>query len=129
MDVSVFVLQRNGLPPGQRPIRYRRPSRLRHQTEWGADRVGGYSHQEQPGRVVSPMHGGRQAYRSHHLPVRPSTLFLRIVTMTQKINRIEIDLVPLKLFSRRISEGWAMVPGYPLQPGDYAVTMMPPNFP
>jgi hypothetical protein len=49
--------------------------------------------------------------------------------MTQKINRIEIDLVPLKLFSRRISEGWAMVPGYPLQPGDYAVTMMPPNFP
>jgi hypothetical protein len=49
--------------------------------------------------------------------------------MTQKTNRIEIDLVPLKLFSRRISEGWAMVPGYPLQPGDYAVTMMPPSFP
>lgn len=49
--------------------------------------------------------------------------------MAQKIKRGEIDLVPLKLFSQRISEGWAMVPGYPLQPGDYAVTMMPPNFP
>jgi hypothetical protein len=49
--------------------------------------------------------------------------------MTQRINRIEIDLVPLKLFSRRISEGWTMVPGYPLKPGDYVVTMMPPNFP
>jgi hypothetical protein len=47
--------------------------------------------------------------------------------VTPKTNRIEIDLVPLKLFSRRISEGWAMVPGYPLLPGDYAVTMMPPN--
>lgn len=31
--------------------------------------------------------------------------------MTQKI---EIDLVPLKLFSRRISEGWTRKPGYPL---------------
>ena len=49
--------------------------------------------------------------------------------MTQNINRIEIDLVPLKLFSLRISEGWAMVPGYPLQAGDYAVMMMPPGFP
>ena len=49
--------------------------------------------------------------------------------MTRKINRIEIDLVPLKLFSQRIAEGWAMVPGYPLQPGDYAITMMRPNFP
>ncbi|RXT22490.1 hypothetical protein B5P46_21645 [Rhizobium leguminosarum] len=33
--------------------------------------------------------------------------------MTQEIKRIEIDLVPLN--SRRISEGWTMVPGYPLQ--------------
>jgi hypothetical protein len=49
--------------------------------------------------------------------------------MTLKINRTEIDLVPLKMFSQRIAEGWAMVPGYPLQPGDYAITMMPPNFP
>lgn len=49
--------------------------------------------------------------------------------MTQKTHRIEIDLVPLTLFSQRISEGWTMVPGYPLQPDDYAVTMMPPNFP
>jgi hypothetical protein len=48
--------------------------------------------------------------------------------MTQKINRTEVDLVPLKLFSRRISEGWTMVPGYPLKPGDYAVTMAPPDF-
>jgi hypothetical protein len=49
--------------------------------------------------------------------------------MAQKPNGIEVDLVPLKLFSQRISEGWAMVPGYPLQPGDYAVAMMPPDFP
>ena len=36
--------------------------------------------------------------------------------MTQNINRIEIDLVPLKLFSSRISESWAMLLGYPLRP-------------
>lgn len=35
--------------------------------------------------------------------------------MTQELNRVEIDLVPLKLFSRRISEGWTMLPGNPLQ--------------
>ena len=29
-------------------------------------------------------------------------------------NDQEIDLVPLKLFSQRIAEGWTMVPGYPL---------------
>ena len=40
--------------------------------------------------------------------------------------RPEIDLVPLKQFSRRIAQGWTMVPGYPLQPGDFAVTMMSP---
>lgn len=40
--------------------------------------------------------------------------------MTQELNRIEIDLVPLKLFSQRISEGWTIVPGYPLP--------MPPDF-
>jgi hypothetical protein len=49
--------------------------------------------------------------------------------MARKVKSIEIELVPLKLFSRRIAEGWAMVPGYPLQPGDYAVTMTPPNAP
>lgn len=38
-----------------------------------------------------------------------------------------IDLVPLKLFSSRIEEGWTMVAGYPLQPGDYAVTMQSPG--
>ena len=43
--------------------------------------------------------------------------------------RPEIDLVPLKLFSQRIVEGWTMVPGYPLQPGDFAVTMSPPGWP
>jgi hypothetical protein len=43
--------------------------------------------------------------------------------------RAEIDLVPLKLFSQRIAEGWTMVPGYPLQPGDFAVTMSPPGWP
>lgn len=42
---------------------------------------------------------------------------------------MEIDLVPLKLFSQRIAEGWTMVPGYPLQPGDFAVTMSPPGWP
>jgi hypothetical protein len=26
-----------------------------------------------------------------------------------------------------IEKGWKMVPGYPLQPGDYAVTMMSPD--
>lgn len=39
-----------------------------------------------------------------------------------------IDLVPLKLFSTRISEGWTMVPGFPLKPGDWAVTMAPPGY-
>jgi hypothetical protein len=43
--------------------------------------------------------------------------------------RPEIDLVPLKLFSQRIAEGWTMVPGYPLVPGDFAVTMSPPGWP
>lgn len=38
-----------------------------------------------------------------------------------------IDLVPLKLFSERIKQGWTMVHGYPLSPGDYAVTMMSPD--
>lgn len=38
-----------------------------------------------------------------------------------------IDLVPLKDFSGRISNGWKMVPGYPLKPGDYAVTMQSPD--
>ena len=45
------------------------------------------------------------------------------------MGRPEIDLVPLKLFSQRIAEGWTMVPGYPLQPGDFAVTMSPPGWP
>jgi hypothetical protein len=40
--------------------------------------------------------------------------------MTQELNRIEIDLVPLKLFSQRISVGWTIVPGCPLP--------MPPDF-
>ena len=39
-----------------------------------------------------------------------------------------IDLVPLSQFSERIARGWTMVPGYPLQPGDYAVTMKAPAF-
>lgn len=39
-----------------------------------------------------------------------------------------IDLVPLSEFSERIARGWKMVPGYPLQPGDYAVTMKAPAF-
>jgi len=38
-----------------------------------------------------------------------------------------IDLVPLKQFSARIEAGWSMVPGYPLNPGDYAVTMQSPG--
>lgn len=40
----------------------------------------------------------------------------------------EIDLVPLSLFSQRHAEGWRMVPGFPLQPGDYAVTMRAPGW-
>jgi len=40
-----------------------------------------------------------------------------------------IELVPLKLFSERLIAGWSMVPGYPLNPSDYAVTMAPPDFP
>lgn len=39
-----------------------------------------------------------------------------------------IELVPLKLFSQRLSEGWMMVPGYPLEPGDWAVTMASPDW-
>ena len=42
---------------------------------------------------------------------------------------MEIDLVPLAQFSERVSRGWRMVPGYPLQPGDYVVTMQAPDFP
>jgi hypothetical protein len=38
-----------------------------------------------------------------------------------------VELVPLKLFSRRIAQGWTMVPGYPLEPGDYAVVMASPG--
>ncbi len=40
----------------------------------------------------------------------------------------QIDLVPLSLFSERIKQGWRMVPGYPLTPGDYVVTMCAPGF-
>jgi hypothetical protein len=42
--------------------------------------------------------------------------------------RRQIDLVPLCLFSQRIGEGWSMVIGYPLEPGDFAVTMSPPGW-
>ncbi len=35
--------------------------------------------------------------------------------MTQELSRIEINLVPLALFSERASEGWMMVPGNPVQ--------------
>ncbi len=35
--------------------------------------------------------------------------------MTQELSRIEIDLVPLDLFSERVSEGWMIVPGNPVQ--------------
>lgn len=37
-----------------------------------------------------------------------------------------IELVPVKQFSMRLRQGWTMVPGYPLMPGDYAVTMLAP---
>ena len=49
--------------------------------------------------------------------------------MSRPENDQQIDLVPLKLFSQRIAEGWTMVPGYPLRPGDFAVTMSPPGWP
>lgn len=35
--------------------------------------------------------------------------------MTQELSRIEIDLVPLDLFSERVPEGWMIVPGNPVQ--------------
>lgn len=38
-----------------------------------------------------------------------------------------IDLVSLKEFSDRIEKGWKMVPGFPLEPGDYVVTMQSPD--
>ncbi|WP_127524056.1 hypothetical protein [Mesorhizobium sp. Z1-4] len=38
-----------------------------------------------------------------------------------------IELVSLSEFSDFHNRGWRMVPGYPLNPGDYAVTMMSPN--
>ncbi|TCN15048.1 hypothetical protein [Sinorhizobium americanum] len=41
--------------------------------------------------------------------------------MTQEPNSIEIDLLPLQLFSERVSEGWTALPGHPLyKPPDYA---------
>ncbi|PDT81458.1 hypothetical protein [Sinorhizobium sp. BJ1] len=45
--------------------------------------------------------------------------------MTQELNRIEIDLAPLQLVSRRMSEGRTTVPSDPLyMPSDYP---SPPN--
>ena len=38
-----------------------------------------------------------------------------------------IELVPLSEFSARHAEGWRMVPGYPLEPGDWAVSMIAPR--
>lgn len=43
------------------------------------------------------------------------------------IDSPEVDLVPLALFSLRLRQGWLMVPGYPLDPGDYAVVMSCPS--
>lgn len=40
----------------------------------------------------------------------------------------DLELVPLKLFSQRIEEGWTMVTGYPLEPGDWAAIMAPPEW-
>lgn len=40
----------------------------------------------------------------------------------------DLELVPLKLFSQRIEEGWTMVTGYPLEPEDWAVMMAPPGW-
>ncbi|WP_018235375.1 hypothetical protein [Ensifer sp. BR816] len=41
--------------------------------------------------------------------------------MTQEPNSIEIDLLPLQLFSQRVSEGWTALPGHPLyMPPAYA---------
>ncbi|ASY65166.1 hypothetical protein SJ05684_b41840 (plasmid) [Sinorhizobium sojae CCBAU 05684] len=46
--------------------------------------------------------------------------------MTQEHSRIEINLVPLELFSESASEGWMMVPGNPVQMSqDYSSR---PNF-
>lgn len=42
--------------------------------------------------------------------------------------RKEIELVPLSQFSARIAQGWSMITGYPLEPGDFAVTMSPPGW-
>lgn len=38
-----------------------------------------------------------------------------------------VHLVPLAEFSKYHANGWRMVPGYPLEPGDYAVTMASPG--
>lgn len=40
---------------------------------------------------------------------------------------MQLDLVPIAEFSARLAEGWRMVPGYPLEPGDWAVTMIAPR--
>ncbi|QFI69050.1 hypothetical protein [Sinorhizobium alkalisoli] len=46
--------------------------------------------------------------------------------MIQELNRIEINLVPLEVFSESASEGWRMVPGNPVQNSpDYSSR---PNF-
>lgn len=46
--------------------------------------------------------------------------------MTKPLPRPEIEFVPMRLFAQYIAKGWAMVPGYPLNPRDYAVLMLPP---
>lgn len=38
-----------------------------------------------------------------------------------------IDLVHVLEFSERLSSGWRMVPGYPLEPGDTRVVMQSPD--
>lgn len=40
-----------------------------------------------------------------------------------------MELVPLKSFSGYFAAGWRMLPGFPLEAGDWAVLMIPPNFP
>ena len=44
------------------------------------------------------------------------------------MRRKEVELIPLADFSKRIAEGWSMITGYPLEPGDYAVVMSPPGW-
>ncbi len=41
---------------------------------------------------------------------------------------MDVSLVPGSQVCARLKDGWTMLVGYPLEPGDYAVIMAPPGW-